>query len=36
VLEPLAEIAGEMVEPVSGMTMAELLADLAGGEVTGG
>lgn len=36
VLEPLAEIAPGMVDPVTGMTMAELLADLAGGEVTGG
>jgi 2-amino-4-hydroxy-6-hydroxymethyldihydropteridine diphosphokinase len=30
VLEPLAEIAGEMVEPVSGKTVGEMLAGLEG------
>jgi 2-amino-4-hydroxy-6-hydroxymethyldihydropteridine diphosphokinase len=30
VLEPLAEIAGEMVEPVSGRTVGEMLAGLEG------
>jgi 2-amino-4-hydroxy-6-hydroxymethyldihydropteridine diphosphokinase len=28
VLEPLAEIAGEMAEPVSGRTVGEMLAGL--------
>jgi len=30
VLEPLAEIAPAMVDPVSGCTVAEMLARLAG------